>query len=165
MPVAWFVAQLQPDPDKPTRMVSATDQPKYLDAIRADGGKLGYKDILGASVVGGVQASGPTLQLMNVDPLITPFAGVNNLSDSLAQLTDPQWTAYRNKAISLGYSAAEWDAAFPLTRDNYILKDVIRFLLKRRISPRWDVPSSSVIYDGPVVSNLGTPDDIQAHIA
>jgi hypothetical protein len=63
-------------------------------------------------------------------------------------LTAAQWTAYRTNALALGYTAAEWDAQFPLDKSNYVLRDVVLFLHRFAIDPRWDVTTQQIVRDG-----------------
>jgi hypothetical protein len=151
MPVGWFLAQYAATPGKPNARYCAINE--HADAIYADGGAYDYREVLGGQAVvkvGGVTVA--TLQALVADPLIRRFAGVNNLGDSLAALTAAQWTGYRDYALSLGYPASEWDAAFPLAKESYTLRDVIRFLMRRRREGRFDAATQSVILDGQVVS-------------
>lgn len=148
--IGWAVAQYKMNPAKPTQRYCVIED--YAAQIIADAGAYRYVECLGNSAVVKVRASAATLQAIAQDPIVTRFAGVNNLGDSLAALTDPQWAAYRTKALSLGYPAAEWDAAFPLAKDNYLLRDVVVFMLRRRITPRWDTGTSAVVLDGAVAA-------------
>jgi hypothetical protein len=148
--IAWAVVEYQADPVKPQQRICAIEN--YRAQIDADNPgltpNLWYEECLGNSAVVVVRALAATLQTIAQDPAVTRFAGVNDLGDSLAALTDAQWTGYRTKALSLGYTAAEWDAAFPLTRDNYTLRDVIAFMLRRKIRPRWDAATATIVFDG-----------------
>lgn len=161
MPVGWFLAQYKPVTGKPTARYCSIDD--HRDIIAADGGSYIFREVLGGQAVvkvGGVTLA--TLVAINNDPVIRRFPGVNNLTDSLSVLTTTQWANYRSFAISLGYAAAEWDAAFPLTADNYLLRDVVLFLVGRRLEPRWDASSQTVILDGATVQPAASADEIDA---
>lgn len=158
MATAWGLAQFKPRPEKPQARYCAIDD--YRDLITADGGTYAYREILGnyaVIVVKNVQAS--TLVTIANDPVIRPFPGVHLLNDSLSVLTDAQWANYRQFALDLGYPAAEWDAAFTGagTQANFTLRDVIAFVCRRRITPRWDVAAQAIVLDGAVVSPAADP--------
>ena len=56
----------------------------------------------------------------------------NSLDTSLSDLTNPQKTALRNFVLGLGYTAEEINQALPNNIGTYTLRDVIRFIIKRR---------------------------------
>lgn len=156
MAQGWFLAQYKLDPvrtDPPRRYCAIED---HRDLIAADGGFYGYRECLGNYAVGKV--SGVTVATANAivaDPVIRRFPVVNQLTDNLVVLSPAQWANYRQFALDLGYPAAEWDAAFPLDKSNYTLRQVVEFAVRRRITPRLDVPTNTIIFDGPTVP-LGT---------
>lgn len=178
MPVGTFLSQYQyPDPQRPDRRKNTIElvipsgnggdgSKTYRDAILAEGGKYGYRECLGDQAV--LVVTGVSLALLtqiNADPVIRRFPGVNHPNDNLGVLTDVQWTNYRDFAISLGYPGAEWDAAFPLSRDHYTLRDVCVFAVKRRRTGRFDTPTQTVILDGAVVQQSASLiDDIVSDV-
>ena len=67
------------------------------------------------------------------------------------------WLALRYQAramgrkigTELGYNTAEIRADLGQNIGNKTLRDVIRFALKRRLKPRYDEPTNSIVLDGP----------------
>lgn len=160
---AWGLAQYKPRLGKPQVRYCAIDD--YRDMIAADGGTYAYREILGNYAVIAVKnVTAATLQAIANDPVIRPFPGVTQLNDNLGVLTNAQWAGYRQFALDLGYPAAEWDAAFTGagTQSSYTLRDVIVFVCRRRITPRWDVAGQAIVLDGVVVSPAADPAAIDA---
>jgi hypothetical protein len=52
------------------------------------------------------------------------------------------------KAISLGYSIQELQTHFPNDLGTYTLRDMLNFILTRRLDPRWDPVTQTIILDG-----------------
>lgn len=153
MATGTFLAQyFVPDPLRPERRKCRVEA--FRDQIVADGGRYAYRECLGDQacvVVANVTAA--TLTAIVNDPVIRRFPGVNQPGDNLGQLSAAQWTGYRDFAVTLGYPAAEWDAAFPLDKSTYTLRDVLVFMVKRRLTPRFDDgATNTVILDGAVVN-------------
>jgi hypothetical protein len=70
----------------------------------------------------------------------------------------------QNKLLSLGYSGAELNAAFPLGWNGpYVIRDVLRFALTRRLKPRYDAATDTIVLDGPV-QPTATPEEIDAAV-
>lgn len=159
----WLLSQYKPMPGKPQARYCAIED--HRAEIDADGGTFKYREVLGGYAVvkvAGVTAA--TVQTILADPIIRRFPVVQNLADNLGALTDAQWANYRQFALDLGYPAAEWDAAFTGagTQGAYTLRDVIAFVVRRRITPRWDVAGQAIVLDGPVVAPAATPEAVDA---
>jgi hypothetical protein len=120
-------------------------------------------ECLGNTAVVKVRASTTTLQTIAADPTITRLP-LDRMSDPTSSLTAAQQTAVQNKLLSLGYSGAELNAAFPLGWNGpYVIRDVLRFALTRRLKPRYDAATDTIVLDGPV-QPTATPEEIDAAV-
>jgi len=75
------------------------------------------------------------------------------LLDSLASLTATERNAAQSKLLALGYAQAEIDAALGSTLalwQTHTLRDLLQLLATRRLRPRYDAGTDSIIVDGPV---------------
>jgi hypothetical protein len=73
------------------------------------------------------------------------------LTDSLSNLNTPQKNRVRTLILNLGYTAAEFDARFPGDLGQYTFGEVLDFAIQRRIVPRYDTGTDSLVFDGPVI--------------
>lgn len=148
---AWFfcpykrrASGLTPDP-KP-KVYCAMDD--FTSQINADGGAWSECEVLGAQAIVKVKASDATL---------TTIAGTANfqripnhwtLTDSLADLTAGQKTVLNTKLLALGYLQAEIDAAAGGDWGTKTLDDLLTFACTRRLTPRYDTPTDTVVWNG-----------------
>ncbi len=142
MPIGWFIAPYKrlAGLSRPTRYCAMDDFTPQV---------VGWSEteVLGQHAVVKVDAT-------NV--MLTTIAGtagfqripVSRLDDPLSSLTVNQRNAIRTKIISLGYTAAELDAAFPDIR-NFTLRQVLLFVCRRRRKVRYDQATDTIIDDGP----------------
>lgn len=140
---------------------------QYADLIAADnpgrGDWLREGECLGDTAIVKIRASAATLQTIAADPRITRLP-LSRMSDPTSSLTAAQQTAVQNKLLSLGYSGAELNAAFPLGWNGpYVIRDVLRFALTRRLKPRYDAATDTIVLDGPV-QPTATPEEIDAAV-
>lgn len=151
MPAGWFLAPYRTVTDgRGTGRVNVIGD--YSDLILADGGAAEIAECLGNMAVAKVRASSATLQTIAADPAIWR-APLGLLDDPVASLTAAQQQNIQNKLLSLGYTAGELNTAFPLGWTGpYLLRDVLRFALKRYLRSRLDTTTTppSVVLDGPV---------------
>lgn len=145
--VGWFVADYVRVPH-PTRVFRACGMDAYTAHIRADGGDWQETEILGNACLVKVRASAATLATIAADSTIRRLPK-DALNLSLADLTPTQKATLRNQVLALGYTVPELQAAFPLDLGNYTLRDVLRFMATRRLRPRYDSGTDTIVLDGP----------------
>lgn len=167
MPIAWFVAPY-------TRRTWAPGTPgpsivRYCAVddfgaqILADGGSWATSECLGSYGVVKVRASVATLTAISAAPGVLGIPG-QKLTDPLSSLTALQKAALRAKVQSLGYSLAEIQARFPNDLGSYTLADVLRFVCSRRLRPRYDQATDTIILDGQI-DPVRPVDDVDLAVA
>lgn len=148
MPVAFFIGQYERI--TPHGLALAARRPTILafqPQIEADAGDLRIAEFLGGRWLAKVRASAATLTAIDGAAGIfrLPLAALDN---PLSSLTNGQRTAIRNEALAAGYTSTEINAAFPNLADA-TLGQVLRFFLTRRLKPRYDQATDSIVLDGP----------------
>lgn len=142
LPGSWFLAPYKAGSVPHIRYCGMDD---FSSLIFADGGQWREVEILGNWCLVKVKASAGTL---------TTIAGTyrripaSKMDDPLSSLTNAQKTALRNMATDAGYTLAEIQAALG-DLSTATLGDLLRFLATRRITPRFDAVSRTIIFDGP----------------
>ena len=149
--MAWFIAPYKRDapqmgfPNSVRRYCAIRD----FDAqIRADGGSWRAVEILGDRAIAKVNASSTTLSAIAAAPGIVRIPR-DLLDDPLSSLSAAQRTAIRNQVLDAGYTSTEINARFPNLASNTV-GDVLRFMASRRLKPRYDQATDTIICDGPV---------------
>jgi hypothetical protein len=121
----------------------------FTPQIYGEGGRWAETEILGNRAIVKVRASVATL---------TTIAGTagfrrlpkDRLDDSLADLPQNIKKKLRDEALDAGYTIAQFNARFPGGLGSVTLRNVLRFLATRRLKPRYDAPSDTIVLDGPV---------------
>jgi hypothetical protein len=156
MALAWFVCPYKrltrlvagvPTPVVPPTRYCAMDE--FTAAIAADGGTWDETEILGDHALVKVRADPTTLVTINAAPGFLRIPGHFDLSDTLGDLTAGQRNAILAKLEALGYSNAEVVAALPANWQAVTLGQVLRFAASRRLKPRYDVATDTIVVDGP----------------
>lgn len=147
MALAWFICPykrgtLGPGPSRYCAMDDFTAQ------IKLDGGVWSETEILGDRAIVKVRASAPTLSFIANTPGFRRIP-LTLLNEPLSSLTQVQRTAIRNEVLDAGYTLEEVNARFPDILNN-TLGDVLRFLASRRLKPRHDRNTDSIVLDGSV---------------
>jgi hypothetical protein len=148
MAVAWFLApyKRRDSPQGVPGRYCAMDD--FTAQILADGGGWAEAECLGNMAVVKVRATAATLQTINQTAGFTGVPG-SALNDPLSSLTQAQKNALRNKILSLGYTAQELQNALGTDLGAVTLGQLLRFVLTRRLRPRFDQPTGTIICDGP----------------
>lgn len=120
----------------------------FTAQILADGGTWDETEILGNAALVKVRASATTLAAINAAPGFLRIPNHTALTDTLGDLTAGQRNAILNEALALGYSQAEINAALPANWTNVTLGQVLRFLATRRLRPRYDAGTDTIVCDG-----------------
>lgn len=150
MALGWFIAPYKrrnPGEVPPVRYNAMDD---FTTQIIADGGTWSEIEILGDAAIVKVRASPTTLTTIAQAANFSRIPNHVALNDTLGDLTVNQRQAIINKALSLGYTQAEIDAVLPANWSNVTLRQVLNFFRKRRLKPRYDADTDSIILDGAI---------------
>jgi hypothetical protein len=79
---------------------------------------------------------------------------LDRLDDSLGTLTAGQRAAVRNILTDAGYSLAEIQERLGSDLAQVTIGQALRFLASRRLKPRYDQGTDSIVLDGPAVPCL-----------
>jgi len=148
MALAWFICpykRMNPGKTPPTRYCAMDD---FTVDIRADGGDWDETEILGDHAIVKVRAETTTLTTINAAPGFMRIPTHTDLMATLGGLTAGQRNAILNKLEALGYSNAEVVAALPANWQAVTLGQVLRFAATRRLKPRYDSGTDTIICDG-----------------
>lgn len=146
--IAWFLCPYKrrtPAP-LPTRYCAMDD---FTAQIRADGGDWSETEVLGNHAIVKVRASDTTLQTIAAATGFTRLPK-NRLDDSLSDLSTAVKTAIRDKMLALGYTAQEIQQRFGNDFGSYTLRDVLKFIATRRLKPRFDSNTDTIVLDGAI---------------
>jgi hypothetical protein len=154
MALGWFVcpySRRNPGEVPAKRYCSVDD---FTALVRADGGDWDETEILGDVALVKVRASQATLDLISNAPgVFTIPQKWINMQDDLSSMTAGERNQISNAVLSLGYSQAELDLAMGSSLaqwQTHVLEDLLVMASARRLKPRYDQPSDSVVCDGPV---------------
>lgn len=131
------------------------------DAINADGGSWREVEILGNQAIVKVRASSATLTAIGALNGVTVIP-LTHLDDPLSSLTAGQRTSIRNVILNAGYTPTEVNNRFPNIA-NATIGDVLRFLATRRLKPRYDSGTDTIVLDG-LVEQCNSVDDLDSSV-
>ena len=145
MAIGWFIVPyVRLDrPIGPTRYPAIDN---YTDQIRAAGGYWSETEVLGNRCIVKVRAP---------EAGLTQLAGIfkrlpkDRLDDSLADLPTGVKATLRDEILDMGYTLAEIQERFGDDLGQYTLRDVLRFMARRRLKPRYNRATDEIILDGP----------------
>jgi hypothetical protein len=146
--VSWWLAPYV-RADEFGRHIRACKIVQYWPQIQADGGTFREVEVLGNHCLVKVRSSAATIQLLADDADFRRLPK-DALSMPLSDLNNQQKTRLRNVVLSLGYTTQELQERFPNDLSTYTLGDVARFIASRRLKPRYDQATDTIIVDGPV---------------
>lgn len=118
----------------------------FTAQVLADGGAWTEAEVLGDCAIVKVRASAATLTAIAGAQGIQRIP-LTRLDDPLSSLTNAQRNAIRNRIIAMGYTTAELNAAFP-NLAQATLGQVLRFAASRRLRPRYDQATDTIVCDG-----------------
>ncbi len=147
MPIAWFICPFKRHPrtDKIARYCAMDD---FTSLIEADGGRWTETEVLGDRAIVKVNASASTLSTIAGTATFRRIP-LSLLNDPLSSLSGAQQTAIRNEVLDAGYTLAEVNAVFPNIA-SATLGQVLRFLATRRLKPRFDSGTNTIVLDGTI---------------
>lgn len=160
--IGWYIAPYKniartPGGNKTKRYCAMKD---YKSSIWADGGTWGYTEVLGNRAIVKVRASEETLNILNG---VFKRIPKDRLDDSLSDLPSGVKQALKNEAIDMGYTIAELQERFPNDLGTYTLKQFLKFLATRRLKPRYDPVTDTVIVDG-IIQVCRPLEDVDAEV-
>ena len=148
MEIGWFLVPYKRrlGTRRPTRYCAMDD---FTTLIVADGGAWTEAECLGNHAVVKVRASAAVLTTIEADVSFQRLP-TTALQTVLRDLTVGQRAALQTKVLALGYTQAEMDAQLGTgaTLGNRTVADVLRFVLQRRLKPRHDVVTDTIVLDG-----------------
>lgn len=150
MPIAWFICPYKrrnPGKTPPQRYCAMDD---FTTQIIIDGGIWDETEILGNHAIVKVRAASGTLITINATSGFLRVPNHVNLADTLGDLTTNQRDAILAKLLALGYTQAEIDEALPTNWASVTLEQILRFAATRRLKPRYDSNTDTIICDGEV---------------
>ena len=149
MPIGWYVVPYvrdrRPESPQPSRYCAMCDA---ATQIRAQGIECEWSEaeILGNRAIVKVNTRQAALNVL--DGLFGRLPK-DRLDDSLADLPSGVLVAIRDEMLDMGYPMAEIRDRFGDDLSVYTLRDVLRFMARRRLRPRYDAGSDEIICDGP----------------
>lgn len=148
MAIAWYICpynRRNPGGIPPQRYCAMDD---FTAQIQADGGAWAETEILGSAAIVKVRAAAGTLITIAQAPGFLRIPNHTNLDDTLGDLTTGQRNAILNELQTLGYTQQEINATLPANWQSVTLRQVLRFAATRRLRPRYDAGTDSIVCDG-----------------
>ena len=149
MATAWFIC--------PYKRVIPTSGPflaqrycamnDFNSIIRADGGLWHETEVLGNHAIVKVRAEIATLQTINAEPGFIRLPK-DRLDDSLSDLSSAAKKIIRGTILSLGYTIQEINEHIGNDIGSKTLRDVLKFIARRRLKPRYDADADEIVLDG-----------------
>jgi hypothetical protein len=143
VPIGWFIApyRRRPNADRVIRECVMNDFTAQV---------VGWSEteVLGQHAIVKVNATNAVLTSI-AGPTGIQRIPVAQLDSPLSSLSNAQRNAIRNKIVSLGYTLAELDAAFPGDIRNFTLRQLLTFVARRRRKVRYDEATDAIVDDGP----------------
>ncbi len=150
MASAWYLVPYSTTIGGIGRAVRTLDIDRFTSQILAAGGAWAEIEVLGDHALVKVRGvSEQDLAALNGVPGYTRMPDAWGWDTTLSELTVNQRTALRDRIVALGYPLAELQAALGNDIGQVTLRQVLRFIARRRVSPRWN--GSAVVFDGPIV--------------
>lgn len=147
MAIGWFLVPYATQTFRGINAGRYCAMQNFSTQIAADGGNWAETEVLGGYAIVKVRAAPATLTAINNAVGFTRLPK-DKLDDPLSDLTNPQKVALRDKVISLGYTLEEITARFGNDLGQYTLRQVLRFVASRRLTPRYDPNTQTVVLDG-----------------
>ncbi len=149
MAIAWFICPYKRETFNVGPFVGRyCAMMDFSPQIKADGGAWSESEVLGNHAIVKVRASAETLDLINAAQGFIRLPKTL-LTESLSSLTNAQKTAIVDKLKALGYTITEIRDNLGNNIGNKTLGDVLRFAARRRLKPRYDKDTDTILLDGP----------------
>lgn len=149
MAIGWYIIPYKRDPVSPNGRYPAIDD--YTAEIESYGGYWSETEVLGNHCIVKVRAP---VAVLNALAAVDGFQRLpkDRLDDPLSDLSIQALRKIRDMLEALGYPLAEIKAKFGnnvALLGNYTLRDVLLFVARRRLKPRYDAGTGEIILDGP----------------
>lgn len=146
MATSWFLCEFKRDTSRPypVRYCAVHD---FRSQIEADGGDFAFVEVLGNHAIAKVRAEESTLAAVASAKGFQRIP-LTLLTSPLSDLSSAQRNTIRNKIESLGYDTSEIVADLGSDIGSKTLGDVLRFIAKRRVKPRYDSNADDFVFDG-----------------
>lgn len=143
--IAWYIAPYKRriNQRRPSRYCAMDDYTQQI--IYIDGGNWAETEILGDRAIVKVKAEETTLSTLDG---VFKRIPKDLLDDTLADLPTAVKTALKNEALDMGYTIEEINAKLPNPIGTYTLRDVLRMMATKRLRPRYDKNTNTIICDG-----------------
>ncbi len=148
MPIGWFIVPYKRRDvmGEPGRYCAMDD---YTPLVDAEGGLWTETEILGDKAIVKVRASTALLSTLSLEPNFIRLPK-NSLNEPLSDLSGVQKAALRDLIIDCGYTLNELQGALGSDLGQRTLRDVLRFLTRRRLKPRYDPATDTIFLDGEI---------------
>jgi hypothetical protein len=120
----------------------------WTPQIFAEGGAWAEAECLGSRAVVKVRASLSLLQTIQAAEPTFRRIPKDRLDDPLSSLTQAQKRNLRDWIEECGYPREEWQTKLGADLGAFTVRQVLNFLLQRRLKPRWT--GSAIAVDGPI---------------
>lgn len=161
----WFICPYKRriGDDIPSRYCAMDDFTPQI--IQTDGGYWSETEVLGNRAIVKVKAEPSTIAT------IAGTAGFKRLpkdllNSPLSDLTQGQKTALKDEILDMGYTSGELSAWFGndgVNIGNFTLKDVLKKMATRRLKPRYDSGTDTIVLDG-AVQPVKTIDKVDSEV-
>ena len=147
--IGWYIVPYEIDtsesaPGYPLRNSRRIAMCRYNQQIWAAGGKWHGIEVLGNRAI--VKIRAPQAVLNALDGVFKRFPK-DKFDDSLIDLPVAVKAALKNELLDMGYSLAEIKQRFGNDLGQYTLKDVLLFIARRRLIPRYDKNADETVFD------------------
>jgi len=148
MAIGWFIVpyKRRTKRRRPTRYCAMDD---YTSQIRAHGGMWAESEVLGNRAIVKVRAPVAVLAALNDVPGFKRIPK-DRLDDSLADLSQTVRAYLRDEILDMGYTIEELRERFGNDLGAYTLRDVLKFMARRRRKPRYNPATDEIILDGEI---------------
>lgn len=117
----------------------------YNKQIWDAGGKWTCVEVLGNRAIVKIKAPAAILNMIDSKYKRLPK---DRLGDSLSDLPNNIKIALKNEILDMGYTIAEVKAKFGSDLGQFTLRDVLKFMAKRRLKPRYIPETDTIVCDG-----------------
>lgn len=151
MAIGWYICPMvrRIGVARPERYCSMDD---FTDQIVAEGGTWSESEILGNVALVKVRASAITLASLAGTFQRIPLS---RLDDPLGSLTAIQRQSLKTFVLNLGYTVQEVQDALGTDLSGVTLGQLLRFMASRRLTPRYDSGTDTIVCDGDAVGCRG----------
>lgn len=161
MATAWFITPYASDVNTKPMPSRWCRMNEFNTQIFGDGGIWEEIEAGANFAIVKVSASAATLSTIASSFLRIP---VNQLNTTLASLSNAKKTALRNKIIEMGYTSQEITNALGSNIGTKTLRQLLNFIITRRIKPRFDSVNKQIVFDGEAVTPSKTVEEVDGRV-